>query len=212
MNKITKGLCCMSELIAALVGAVLALIGTIIGIKMQFKKQDEDREKEYHNDLVSMIDIMVFKASKVRNNQLDFNNANLSKEDTINIYQEIEGDYLALDQQLQTLIVMMSHHSDKSNSDIQKLLSSYQPLEYRYNKFKVAHKIYRQQFDEKDFDKNAIAFSKRKFDEAVHRFIYNIKDFSKERYNHDIYEPKLNALVDKEDAKKYRDYSKVYSG
>ncbi|RIN40120.1 type I secretion system protein, partial [Staphylococcus simulans] len=76
----------MSELVAALVGAVLAMIGTIIGIKMQFKKQDEDRDKEYRNDLVSMIDIMVFKASKVRNNALDFNNANLSKENTLGIY------------------------------------------------------------------------------------------------------------------------------
>ncbi|PTI97785.1 type I secretion system protein [Staphylococcus simulans] len=198
----------MSELVAALVGAVLAMIGTIIGIKMQFKKQDEDRDKEYRNDLVSMIDIMVFKASKVRNNALDFNNANLSKENTLGIYSDIEKDYLSLDQQLQSLIIMMSHHIDQSNVEIQSILSSYQPLEELFNKFKVSQRIYRQRFDEEDFDRNAIAFSKRKFDKAISTFINDIKVFSKERYNHDIYKPKLNELINKNEAQKYRKHVK----
>lgn len=198
----------MSELVAALVGAVLAMIGTIIGIKMQFKKQDEDRDKEYRNDLVSMIDIMVFKASKVRNNALDFNNANLSKENTLGIYSDIEKDYLSLDQQLQSLIIMMSHHIDQSNVEIQSILSSYQPLEVLFNKFKVSQRIYRQRFDEEDFDRNAIAFSKRKLDKAISTFINDIKVFSKERYNHDIYKPKLNELINKNEVQKYRKHVK----
>lgn len=175
---------------------------------MQFKKQDEDRDKEYRNDLVSMIDIMVFKASKVRNNALDFNNANLSKENTLGIYSDIEKDYLSLDQQLQSLIIMMSHHIDQSNVEIQSILSSYQPLEELFNKFKVSQRIYRQRFDEEDFDRNAIAFSKRKFDKAISTFINDIKVFSKERYNHDIYKPKLNELINKNEAQKYRKHVK----
>lgn len=154
----------MAEFVAALIGGVLSLIGTFTAIWLQFKKQDREKHEEYHNDLVSMIDIVTYKASKVRNNELNYRNSNYSKENTCEIYLDIEQDFKSLDHQIQELITMMSHHINHSNVAIQELLSHYEPLEKQFNKFKIAYKIYNQKFEKAEFDKNKITSSKRKLD------------------------------------------------
>lgn len=190
----------MSEFIAALVGGILALIGTFSAVWLQFKKQVKDKEREYNNDLVSMIDILTYKSSKVRNNRLDFKNANYSKENTMEIYYDVEQDFRSLDQLMQEVITMMSHHIDDSNASIQELLGFYEPVESRFNKFRIAYKIYNQNYNLADFDKNAIAFSIRKLDEALGEFVNNIREFAKNTYNHKVYEPSLNGLIPKSEA------------
>ncbi|MFQ3800808.1 type I secretion system protein [Staphylococcus equorum] len=190
----------MVEFISALIGGSLSLIGTFTAIWLQFKKQDREKYEEHQNDLVSMIDIVTYKAAKVRNNELNFKNSNYSKENTCEIYFDIEQDFKSLDQQIQELITMMSHHIDNSNAAIQELLSHYEPLEKRFNKFKVAYKIYNQRYETVDFDKNAIAFSKRKLDYTVGEFVNNMKQFAKRLYNHDVYEPSLIKIIPREEA------------
>ncbi|MFU0802023.1 type I secretion system protein, partial [Staphylococcus warneri] len=169
----------MAEFIAAIIGGILSLIGTFSAIFLQFKNQKKEKDEEYHNDLVSMIDIITYKAAKVRNNELNFKNANYSKENTIEIYTDIEQDFKSLDYQIQDLITMMSHHIDRSNTAIQELLSYYEPFERQFNKFKVAYKIYNQRYEDEAFDKNAIAFSKIKLDQSIEKFVNNMKKFAK---------------------------------
>ncbi|RIN00443.1 type I secretion system protein [Staphylococcus warneri] len=198
----------MAEFIAAIIGGILSLIGTFSAIFLQFKNQKKEKDEEYHNDLVSMIDIITYKAAKVRNNELNFKNANYSKENTIEIYTDIEQDYKSLDYQIQDLITMMSHHIDRSNTAIQELLSYYEPFERQFNKFKVAYKIYNQRYEDEAFDKNAIAFSKIKLDQRIEKFVNNMKKFDKENYNHEIYEPNLNKIIDKNEAINVQKYKK----
>lgn len=190
----------MTEFISTLIGGVLSLIGTFSAIFLQFKKQDKDKREEHSNDLVSMIDIVTYKAAKIRNNELNFKTSNYSKENTCEIYSDIEHDFHSLDQQIQELITMMSHHIDNSNAAIQKLLNHYEPLEKRFNKFKIAYKIYNQRYESIEFDKNVITFSKRKLDYVVEEFVNNMKQFAKSLYNHDVYEPTLNQIIPKEEA------------
>ncbi|RIN08778.1 type I secretion system protein, partial [Staphylococcus warneri] len=52
----------MAEFIAAIIGGILSLIGTFSAIFLQFKNQKKEKDEEYHNDLVSMIDIITYKA------------------------------------------------------------------------------------------------------------------------------------------------------
>ncbi|NJH64416.1 type I secretion system protein [Staphylococcus agnetis] len=189
------------DFFSTIFGGILTLIGTLLAVYMQFMKQDKERDKEYQNDLVSMIDIVTYKSAKVRNNELNFNHSSLSKEDTGDIYIDIERDFHSLDQQIQELILMMSHHIDDSNEAIQKFLSYYEPVEEQFNKFKISYKIYKQQCDEVGFNTNAITFSKRKLDIAIENFINGIRGLAQEYYHHNVYEPRLNELVKKQDAK-----------
>lgn len=190
----------MSEFLAAIVGGFFTLGGTFLALWFQFKKEDREKMKDYRNDLVSSLDIVTYKASKVRNNYLDFIISNYNKEQTFEIYQDIENDFKSLDNQIQNLILLMSHHSDNSNSAIQQFLTYYEPVENQFNKFKVAFKIYSQQCDEVQFDKNWITYSKRKLDFNIGEFANRIKSFAKNEYNHILYEPSLNELVNKNDA------------
>ena len=187
---------------SAILGGVLTFIGTLLAVYMQFKKHDKERDKEYQNDLVSMIDIVTYKSAKVRNNELNFNHSARSKEDTGEIYVDIERDFHSLDHQIQDLILMMSHHIDNSNAVIQKFLGYYEPVEKQFNKFKISYKIYKQQCDEEGFNTNAVTFSKRKLDIALETFITDMRSLALEHYNHKVYEPRLNQLVSKEEAVK----------
>ena len=119
----------LSEFLAAIVGGIFTLAGTFIALWFQFRKDDKDKRKDYHNDQVSSLDVTAYKAAKVRNNYLNFETSNFSKENTMEIYQDIETDFKSLDTHVQNLISLMSHHSDQSNTIIQKLLGSYEPVE-----------------------------------------------------------------------------------
>lgn len=196
-------MCKMIELTSALIGAIATCAITLYGIHLQFKKQNEEREQDYKNDIVSMLDIMVFKAAKVRNNTLTFNNSNLNKSHTDTIAHEVIDDFTSLDQQLQELIVMMSHHLDDSNNSIQTLLKKYEPLELSFNKFKVAHRIYMQRYEEAAFEKNTIVFSKRLLDIEVGNFIDQVITLGNDGFNHRVFSPKLTDIISKKHANKY---------
>lgn len=190
----------MSEFIAAIIGGLFTLAGTFIALIFQFRKDERDKREDYHNDLVSSLDVIAYKAAKVRNNYLDFNYSNFNKDNTTEIYQEIHTDFKGLDKQLQSLILLMSHHSDNSNKVLRRLLTSYEPVENQFNNFKISYKIYTQKYESPDFNKNNITFSKRKLDISIKDFIAHIKNFASEKYQHDLYEPTLNNLVDPNDA------------
>ncbi|MCD8918934.1 type I secretion system protein [Staphylococcus gallinarum] len=197
----------MSEFIAALIGGIFSLIGTFSAIFIQFRKEDKEKSKEYQNDLVSMIDIITYKAAKVRNNELNFNHSFNSKLDTGEIYIDIERDAQSLDHQIQDLITMMSHHIENSNGAIQELLGYYEQVEQQFNKFKIAYKIYNQHYEDEGFDTNAITFSKRKLDIAVGEFINNLGKLAKKLYEHEVYKPNLNSIINREKAIKIKENS-----
>ena len=70
----------LSEFLAAIVGGIFTLAGTFIALWFQFRKDDKDKRKDYHNDQVSSLDVTAYKAAKVRNNYLNFETSNFSKE------------------------------------------------------------------------------------------------------------------------------------
>ena len=106
---------------------------------------------------------------------MNFNYSNFNKDNTTEIYQEIHTDFKGLDKQLQSLILLMSHHSDNSNKVLRRLLTSYEPVENQFNNFKISYKIYTQKYESPDFNKNNITFSKRKLDISIEDFIAHIK-------------------------------------
>ncbi|PTJ73582.1 type I secretion system protein, partial [Staphylococcus kloosii] len=57
----------MSEFISALAGGLIALIG----VWLQFRKEDRDKRIDYENDIKSMIDLIVYKVARIRNTELD---------------------------------------------------------------------------------------------------------------------------------------------
>ena len=66
----------LSEFLAAIVGGIFTLAGTFIALWFQFRKEDKDKSKDYHNDQVSSLDVTAYKAAKVRNNYLNFETSN----------------------------------------------------------------------------------------------------------------------------------------
>lgn len=177
----------MSEFISALAGGLIALIG----VWLQFRKEDRDKRIDYENDIKSMIDLIVYKVARIRNTKLDQNTAFLNKAYTSEIYYDIEQDFKSLDKQMQDLITNMSHFDNESNKSIQDLLQRFEPLEQRFNKFKVAYKIYEDNFEDATFDKTIIVKSKVNLDKEVYVFTEKMRNFARNNYNHTIFEPKL---------------------
>ncbi|VYU43731.1 hypothetical protein [Staphylococcus simulans] len=131
----------MVEIISAIIGAITTCVITIYGINLQFEKQKREQEVAYRNDLVSMLDILVFQVAKIRNNQLTFDMSNLNRQTTNEILSEVADDYNAYDMHLQNLVLMMSHHIDESNKDIQEIMKINQDLVDKYRKFDKSAKI-----------------------------------------------------------------------
>ncbi|EHJ09151.1 hypothetical protein [Staphylococcus simiae] len=190
----------MSEFIAAIIGGIMSFLATLWATKKQFSQQQRIRENDARNDIVSMIDIVIYKTAKVRNNELHFKTANFNKADTCDIVSDILRDYESLNHQVQDLIIRMSNFKDNSNAQIQEFLNYYDDLEMPYNKLKIAYRIYQQQYDNNQYDNNAIAFSKRKLDYAIGTFINNLKKFSLQHFEHQIFEPSLNPILSKDEA------------
>lgn len=69
----------MSEFLAAIAGGILSLVGTIFMMKWQFKREDDIRNKDYDNEIISMIDLVTYKAAKVRNIEFTYKNANYNQ-------------------------------------------------------------------------------------------------------------------------------------
>ncbi|CAL29207.1 hypothetical protein [Staphylococcus carnosus] len=196
----------MSEIIASILGVITGLIGSLIGMKIQYNKNKSEKQNDYRDDIISMIDIVVFKISKIRNNELSFDNAIINKDVTTEIYQEIVSDFNSFDRQLQELIVMMSHHASQPNKNIQELLEYYQPVENQFNNFKTSYRIYNQKYDKIEYEERSrIAYSKLKFERRVGEFVENMRDFSIKFYKHNMYDPKLKRVPTKEEAREIVD-------
>lgn len=179
----------MSEFISALAGGLIALIG----VWLQFRKEDRDKRIDYENDIKSMIDLIVYKVARIRNTKLDEDTAFLNKKFTTEIYYNIEQDFKSLDEQVQDLITNMSHHTNESNELIQDMLKRFEPLEIQFNKFKVAFKIYDEIYEGKKDKRTSIVGSKINLDKEVYEFTQKMRNFARKNYNHKIFEPKLKS-------------------
>lgn len=197
----------MVEIISAIIGAITTCVITIYGINLQFEKQKREQEVAYRNDLVSMLDILVFQVAKIRNNQLTFDMSNLNRQTTNEILSEVADDYNAYDMHLQNLVLMMSHHIDESNKDIQEIMKINQDLVDKYRKFDKSAKIYKNQYDQPSCDKNIVVRSKINLDVTVGEFIDGITKFGLEQYSHKLYRPALIKVLDKNDGDKYKQYN-----
>ena len=74
----------MSEFLAAIVGGIFALIGTFWGIKYQITKEKEEKREDYKNDILSMIDLTAYKASKI--SKIHLSETNAMKKNLINLF------------------------------------------------------------------------------------------------------------------------------
>ncbi|PTJ10642.1 hypothetical protein [Staphylococcus simulans] len=197
----------MVEIISAIIGAITTCVITIYGINLQFEKQKREQEVAYRNDLVSMLDILVFQVAKIRNNQLTFDMSNLNRQTTNEILSEVVDDYNAYDMHLQNLVLMMSHHIDESNKDIQEIMTINQDLVEKYRKFDKSVKIYKNQYSQPGCDKNIVVRSKINLDITVGKLIDDITKFGLERYSHKLYRPALIEVLNKNDGDKYKKYN-----
>ncbi|CAM3115371.1 type I secretion system protein [Staphylococcus argensis] len=188
----------MSEFLAAIAGGILSLVGTIFMMKWQFKREDDIRNKDYDNEIISMIDLVTYKAAKVRNTEFTYQMANYNHSFTSDNFAKLERYFKLLDDQLQELILKVSHHSDNPQDKIQKLLQYYEPVEKQFSALTVAFEIYSNNFD--STNRNIIVNSKRLLDQRIEEFIGNISQFARKVYCHSVYQPSLNPLVNKADA------------
>lgn len=162
----------MTEFIAALAGGCIALLG----VWLQFKREDKEKMQDYENDLVSMIDLIVYKAARIRNIRLNQNTAFLNKERTTEIFEEIQDAFNSLD------------------SQIQDFLKRYEPFEGHFNTFKIAFNIYEDCYGDEKHDTANIVRSKITLDKKVYEFINKLENFAVSRYNHKIFEPNLKEV------------------
>lgn len=180
----------MTEFIAALAGGCIALLG----VWLQFEREDKEKMQDYENDLVSMIDLIVYKAARIRNIRLNQNTAFLNKERTTEIFEEIQDAFNSLDSQIQDFILTTSHHSNRSNETIQDFLKRYEPFEGHFNTFKIAFNIYEDCYGDEKHDTANIVRSKITLDKKVYEFINKLENFAVSRYNHKIFEPNLKEV------------------
>lgn len=189
----------MSEFISALAGGFIALIG----VWLQFRKEDRDKRIDYENDIKSMIDLIVYKVARIRNTELDEKRVLKSRDYTSEIFFEIENDFKNLNDQLQTLIMKLSHHDDNSSYLLQDLLRRFDPLEIQFKNFKVTYKIYNNNFDEKKNELPSIIGSKVKLDKEVRDFILKMNNFARKNYNHKILDPNIRSYEEIKSKNKY---------
>ncbi|AVQ35066.1 type I secretion system protein [Staphylococcus kloosii] len=189
----------MSEFISALAGGLIALIG----VWLQFRKEDRDKRIDYENDIKSMIDLIVYKVARIRNTELDEKRVLKSRDYTSEIFFEIESDFKNLNDQLQTLIMKLSHHDDNSSYLLQDLLRRFAPLEIQFKNFKVTYKIYDNNFEEKKKELTSIIGSKVKLDKEVREFILKMNNFARKNYNHKILEPDIRSYEEIKSKNKY---------
>lgn len=180
----------MTEFIAALAGGCIALLG----VWLQFKREDKEKMQDYENDLVSMIDLIVYKVARIRNIKLNQNTAFLNKQRTTEIFEEIQDAFHSLDRQIQDFILTTSHHSNSSNETIQDFLRRYEPFEGHFNTFKIAYNIYVDCYGDEKHDTANIVRSKITLDKEVYEFINKLKNFANKRYNHKIFESNLKEV------------------
>ncbi|MCH4475954.1 hypothetical protein MKS55_03965 [Staphylococcus haemolyticus] len=182
----------MSEFLAAIVGGIFALIGTFWGIKYQITKEKEEKREDYKNDILSMIDLTAYKASKISKIHLSETNALINKPQTLEKCDDVEELFVKLDDQIQELLGTMSHHEEESNKPIRDLLNCYESLENYISKFSIAARIYNDKYETNSDDKRVIIVrTKEKLGRNINTFINDLRQFSKHHFNHDMYEPTL---------------------
>ncbi|SUM42772.1 Uncharacterised protein [Staphylococcus petrasii] len=181
----------MSEFLAAIVGGIFALVGTFLGIRYQIAKQKEEKREDYKNDILSMIDLTAYKASKISKVNLAENTAKYNKHQTLEHCEDIEHYFEKLDDQIQELLGTMSHHEEDSNQPIRDLLNCYESLENYISKFSIAARIYDDNYEKHDFDRTIIVKTKDRLDRNVANFINDLRGFAENNFKHTMYEPKL---------------------
>lgn len=87
----------------------------------------------------------------------------------------------------------MSHHEEEANAPIRALLNCYETLESYISKFSIAARIYGDYFEKSDFDRTIIVKTKDKLDKNVSHFINDLRQFSKNYFDHEMYEPTLKT-------------------
>ncbi|MCG3402140.1 type I secretion system protein [Staphylococcus massiliensis] len=196
------------EINGAIVGGLIALIATFIMIFLQFRHERKTKKEDYRDDIVSIIDLLMYKAAKIRNNELNYYMVNYDFDNSKEIYLEIKRDYLDLDKEIQNLIKTISNHINDSSEAIQEVLKDFENLQIRFNKFNTSFKIYSNKFNDKSYNKDLLAHSKRKLDIETKEFINSMNSFSSKRLNHQAFEPKLRDVVDKNGALNQSNFNK----
>ena len=78
----------------------------ILGIKYQITKEKEEKREDYKNDILSMIDLTAYKASKISKIHLSETNALINKPQTLEKCDDVEGLFVKLDDQIQNYWVL----------------------------------------------------------------------------------------------------------
>ena len=180
----------LANVLSGLVGGALALVG----VWMQNNKQDKDSQQELENNIVSLIDIHLYKIAQTRNIELNKNKAIANKQESSEAFYDVKNNFEEIDDQIQELMSLIRIHSKNSNDCVQDLLKKFQPLNQQLNRFTRAHSMYVNKFNDKTFDRENLAKSKYKLDTELKSYIDKMRDFSNTYFNHPIFEYPLKVL------------------
>ena len=180
----------LANVLSGLVGGALALVGVWI----QNNKQDKDTQQELLNNIVSLIDIHLYKIAQTRNIELNKYKAMANKQESSEAFYDVKNNFEEIDDQIQELMSLIRVYSNNSNDCVQDLLERFQPLNQQLNRFTRAHSIYANKFDDRNFDRENLAKSKYKLDTELKDYIDKMRDFSNNHFDHTIFEYPLKDL------------------
>lgn len=182
----------LANVLSGLVGGALALVG----VWLQNNKQDKDTHQELENNIVSLIDIHLYKIAQTRNIELNKNKTRANRKESSEAFYDVRNNFEEIDNQIQELMSLLRIHSKNSNECVQDLLKRYQPLNQQLNRFTRAHSMYVNLFEDKTFDRDNLAKSKRNLDKELKDYIDKMRNFSLKYFNHQIFEYPLKDLED----------------
>lgn len=182
----------LANVLSGLVGGALALVG----VWMQNNKQDKDTQQELRNNIASLIDIHLYKVAQTRNIELNKNKTRANKKESTEAFYDVRNNFEEIDNQIQELMSLLRIYSENSNECVQDLLERYQPLNVKLNRFTRAHSMYVNLFEDKTFDRENLAKSKRNLDTELKNYIDKMRNFSLKYFDHKIFEYPLKDLED----------------
>ena len=157
-------------------------------------KQDKDTQQELKNNIVSLIDIHLYKIAQTRNIELNKYKAMANKQESSEAFYDVKNNFEEIDDQIQELMSLIRVYSNNSIDCVQDLLERFQPLNQQLNRFTRAHSIYANKFDDRNFDRENLAKSKYKLDTELKDYIDKMRDFSNNHFDHTIFEYPLKDL------------------
>lgn len=180
----------IANVLSGLVGGALALVG----VWVQNKKQDKDTQQDLENNIVSLIDIHLYKIAQTRNIELNKNKTKANKQESSEAFYDVKNNFEEIDNQIQELMSLLRIHSKNSNECVQDLLKRFQPLNAQLNRFTRAHSMYVNKFEDTTFDRENLAKSKYKLDTELKSYIDKMRNFSIKYFDHPIFEYPLKDL------------------